>query len=108
MIFEEIYRQDIEKFIDQFRAYEKEGVLEDTFLCGQCYWFAFMLQGRFKELDIVYEPVECHFLAQGHGRLYDIRGDVTELYMDEPHEFYAEEVFLEIRSVVEGCILKIS
>lgn len=63
---------------------------EDTFLHGCCYWFAFILHKRFA-LDIVYEPVEGHFLAISPGmgipckpnrvhHIFDIRGDVTDLY----------------------------
>lgn len=109
MIFgEEKRRQEIEKFISQFKRYEANGVLENTFLYGQCFWFAHILQGRFPELEIIYEPVAGHFLAQGYDHLYDIRGDVTELYHDDPCEFYSEEVFLESPAIVDGCILKVS
>ena len=65
---------------------------EDTFLYGCCYWFAFILRSRFG-LDIVYEPVEGHFLARAFlpseirdgvvsysECFFDIRGDVTAMY----------------------------
>ena len=64
----------IVKFISRFRG------SEDTFLHGCCYWFAHILMVRFG-LEVVYEPVEGHFLARGcNGKFYDIRGDVTSNY----------------------------
>ena len=72
---------------------------EDVFLHGCCYWFALILHERFG-LEIVYEPIEGHFLAtkmfveynnDGSAsyryRRYDIRGDVSDMYRG--HEVYS-------------------
>ena len=84
---------EVVRFIQRFNG------AEDVFLHGCCYWFAWILQQRFGA-EILYEPVEGHFLAfipyiatcwPGHseenvdpsdGRLYDVRGDVSHIYAD--------------------------
>ncbi len=56
---------------------------EDVFLHGCCYWFAEILEQRFfveSKAAIKYEPVEGHFVTEIDGKLYDVRGDVTEMY----------------------------
>lgn len=76
-------------FISRFKG------SENTFLFGCCYWFAHILHERFG-LSIVYEPEEGHFLATGPTgtlcdgvvttrgtHIFDIRGDVTDLYYDK-------------------------
>jgi len=52
---------------------------KDVFLYGMCYWFAYILRGRFGGTTM-YEPVENHFVQEIDGRLYDASGDVTEQY----------------------------
>lgn len=94
-------------FIRQFRAYEQNNVLEDTFRKGFCYWFAYILAGRFPGAQIMYEPIEGHFITEIGGRLYDVRGDVTDLY-PAPQKFYSEEYCCESPTILKGCILKTS
>lgn len=51
-------------------------------LHGNCLIFANLL----KELvggEIIYIPNEFHFVLRNKGKLYDIRGNVTNLYIDE-------------------------
>ena len=67
---------EIINFISHFKG------SEHVFLNGCCYWFAQILHERFG-LSIVYEPIDGHFMAMGIGRfLFDIRGDVTDIYKD--------------------------
>ena len=98
---------EVEDFIRKFKIYDQNGVLESTFLNGFCYWFAYILAGRFVGAEIYYEPIDGHFITEIDDRLYDIRGDVTDLY-PPPRNFYSEEYCLECPSIVDGCILKIS
>lgn len=60
---------------------------ENTFLHGCCYWFAYILREEYGA-EILYEPVEGHFLSSltidEEPHLFDIRGDVTELYLSKP------------------------
>lgn len=63
-------------FIAQFRG------SEEVFLSGCCYWFAHILTYRFLDGEIVLALAENHFMARIWDRLYDVRGDVTDLYPD--------------------------
>ena len=44
---------------------------------GNCYWFAVILTQRFPYLDILYLPVENHFVAGVSGVYYDWTGEIT-------------------------------
>lgn len=60
--------------------------VQDCFLFGCCYWFAFILSVRFAEHkpEIVIDYVANHFGCRINGVVYDIRGDVTAMYNWEP------------------------
>lgn len=98
-------RDKIVKFIEDFKQYDTDGTLEKTFLNGYCYWFAYMLDGRFLNARIQYEPIEGHFVTEIDGRYYDIRGDVTDIYK-ESKVWYSEDYCFEFDSIVNGCIMK--
>ena len=95
----------VNKFIKDFCQYDKHGEVAKTFLNGYCYWFSKMLDGRFLYGEILYEPVEGHFVYKLYDHYYDIRGDVTEEYAGK--KFYTEEECLDIPSIVIGCMTKI-
>lgn len=90
-------------FISKFKSYEKDEVLEKTFLKGYCYQFAIILKDRF-DGEILYEPIEGHFVTMIGDKLYDIRGDVTSLYKDK--NLIPKEEYLQINNVIKGCLLK--
>ena len=48
-----------------------------TFLNGNCYWFARILQLQFPYLSIFYLPIEGHFIAGNLGKYYDATGAVV-------------------------------
>ena len=98
---------EVEEFIQNFKEYEKDGVLEKTFTQGWCYWFATILASRFSNYgaEILYEPVRGHFITLIGNRYYDIRGDVTD-EMIPYRELYTEAYCMEMPSIVNGCILK--
>ena len=98
-------RNTILKFIEGFKMYDEDGTMEKTFLNGYCYWFARILADRFSSAHVQYEPIEGHFLTEIGGRLYDIRGDVTDLYR-RSMVWYSEDYCYEFQSIVDGCILK--
>ena len=78
--------KEIEDFIKHFSG------AEDTFLHGCCFWFARILEEEFAwkyHTQILHAPIEGHFVTriwgrQGPARLFDIRGDVTDLYTNVP------------------------
>ena len=104
----EVFSLEIHKkiaaFIENFKRFEQNNVLLDTFLNEYCYWFAVVLVERFSGGRIVYEPVEGHFIAQVASRYYDIRGDVTELYAGK--ELWCEQQCVETDSILREQILK--
>ena len=96
--------ETIIKFIDNFKSYDSSNVLENTFLGGYCYYFAVILKERFKG-DILYDPIEGHFLFYHKNELYDIRGCVTSIY--DIHNLYEESEWIDQWSIVKGAILKL-
>lgn len=78
---------DIIHFISKFKDAQK------CFLNGCCYWFARILFHRFMgeylaTITICYNQVDGHFVTRfffpmvNIVRLFDVRGDVTDLYHD--------------------------
>ena len=61
-------------FISDFKQKYPEA-MEDTFLHGYCYWFAFILAACFNG-NVCYEPVDNHFFAWIQGEYYDITGQL--------------------------------
>lgn len=50
------------------------------FTNGNCYWFSFILSGRFPEGEVMYDSIINHFGYRINNRIYDITGDVTNKY----------------------------
>lgn len=71
-------REEILYFIGHFQK------AAEIFTGGCCYWFAYILKGRFPDAEFVYLPVTGHFVSRIDNRLYDATGDVTEAFADEP------------------------
>lgn len=72
-------REKILFFIDNFKKYEKEDVLLNTFTKGYCYYFCLILNTRFGG-NILYDEKEGHFVTKIGNYIYDIRGDITNFY----------------------------
>ena len=72
-------RDVIENYIKQFRDFGPQVV--DCFSNGMCYQFMTILRKRFGPFCTtpMYDPVMNHFATQIEGRIYDIRGDITDL-----------------------------
>lgn len=93
------------EFINNFKRLHPQEI-EDCFLCGNCYWFAQILQLRFGG-QICYLPIENHFLAKIGERYYDISGEITEfsekVYLWEEYMWQDE---LETQRIIKYCILQ--
>ena len=89
----------IERFISLFGN-------DDRFMTGLCYWFVYILKGRFPNGEIWYDQIENHFYYVVDDVAYDVRGKVvlpsTAMRWDE-YEVYDE---LDYQRVVKYCILK--
>lgn len=74
--------KDVLSFIDRFTENGTKQEVIDTFSYGCCYWFAKILWCRFvhytSNCDIVYDQVINHWACEIEGRIYDIRGDITD------------------------------
>lgn len=68
----------IENFINKFKHIYPEDA-EYLFLYGDCYYFAVILKERFSNAIIKYLIIDNHFITEIDGRLYDIRGDITDI-----------------------------
>ena len=99
---------EIEKFISDFKQYERSHVLFNTFSYGYCYYFAVILKARFPQGEIMYHHTNHYMLGLG-GRLYDITGDCTDKYDDNMlckwDELNDEDSLLYNR-LVRDCIIK--
>lgn len=67
----------IEKFISDFKKFDSGKEIVDCFSLGYCYWFSYILKGRFPKGEIYYDPVENHFIFKYNDCLYDISGNCT-------------------------------
>ena len=78
---------EIEKFIEAFANYGYDAV--KCFRDDCSYWFAFILFKRFETLAekpvIEYSQASNHFVTKINGKLYDITGDVTNIF-NQPHQ----------------------
>ena len=72
---------EINKFLKRFHDSDN---VDEVFTSGCCFWFAYILVGRFHLDDayMVYSQKYNHFGAMIDGRVYDVTGDVTETYDD--------------------------
>lgn len=82
---------------------------EFTFLNGCCYWFCYILTARFGGITL-YEPVEGHFIQKIGDAFYDVRGEVTDKYINNEKllcwESYESVDSLHYSHIVRDCIMK--
>lgn len=74
---------DVLMFIGRFST-DGQGTrweVVDAFTRGCCWWFAFILKTRFADQnpEIVIDLAANHFACRIQGRVYDIRGDITDM-----------------------------
>lgn len=98
-----------EEILDFIAKFQNGTEVRRLFTNGQCYWFSRILFERFRG-DIMYLPVSNHFVFRPFSRasLFDIEGDVTEEYSNEPiyrwdeYQYFDE---LDAGRVYNQCIL---
>lgn len=73
---------EIKAFISTFTTYGQD--VKNWFIREGCYWFAHILAERFFNTNekpiIMYIPTMNHFVVNIKDRLYDVTGDVTDIY----------------------------
>lgn len=99
-------QNEVFRFIDRFTNRGKLEQVIEAFTCGCCYWFARILEERFKQVigtEIVYDAVMNHFATRIAGRVYDITGDVTDAYRWEPWSDFSDES--QRKRIVRDCVM---
>ena len=97
-------------FISHFTFKGKYQQVIDSFTCGNCYWFAFILNHRFDTYNtfIVYDNIENHFGCYIEGKVYDITGDITDKYgwlcWDEMYNIDPAHY----KRILRDCVLQIN
>lgn len=89
----------IEKFIALFDNDEK-------YMNGLCYWFAYILKGRFPQGEIWYDQIENHFYYIIEAIAYDVRGAVDLPTTAKRWDEYKNCDLLDYQRVVKYCVLK--
>ena len=98
---------DVLMFIGRFstdgRKIRKDTI--ETFTCGCCWWFAYILSVRFFEYNprIMIDYVANHFGCKIGEEVYDITGIVTKEYKWKPWDECADEALK--RRIIEDCIM---
>lgn len=79
-----------------------------TFTQGCCYWFAFILNERFKSFypTIMVDQVENHFGTKIGNVVYDITGDVSDDYDWDFFSAIEDEAYL--KRLQRDCIDKLT
>ena len=100
---------DVLMFIGRFSTdghWERVQVVE-AFTQGCCFWFARILEERFREeygAYIVVDYVANHFATRiGGDRVYDITGDVTEGHTWEPWAACSDHLLRQ--RITDDCIM---
>jgi hypothetical protein len=90
---------DVERFIRLFDNDQK-------FINGLCYWFAYILKGRFPEGEMWYDQIENHFYFVINNEAYDVRGKIQLPKTAMRWCDYEGFDFLDYNRVIKYCILK--
>lgn len=96
-------RKEVLKFIKQFQNPSTIKVFTE----GCCYWFAVILNRRFKQQHptIMYHPINNHFAVRIDGTLYDITGEIDSKDFWEWRKF-ANLDYLVTETIYRDCIYK--
>ena len=79
---------------------------DERYLSGLCYWFAYILKGRFPEGEIYYDPIMNHFYFVHGDDVFDVRGRVELPPKAMKWDEYRDFDVLDYQRVVRDCILK--
>lgn len=92
------------EFINEFAKAGPQ--VKDCFLHGNCFWFAYILRGRFPKGYIVYDAVANHFGFKLNDEVYDITGKVSDLYNWESWGAYHLKDPKHAERIEKYCIKK--
>jgi len=95
--------ENIIHFIDGFKKYNSQAIIK-LFTEGYCYWFTYILQGRFGG-NIVMDKHGEHFMIEINNRIYDINGEVkcdNFIYFDQ----YESIDPTHYKRIIRDCVNK--
>ena len=92
----------ITNFLKRFHPTDQ--TVDSVFTNGCCYWFAIILNIRFPNSKIMYDPIVNHFVTKINGNCYDITGDVTDKYNVVEWDTYALDDNLYRNRIIRDCI----
>lgn len=97
-------RFEVLDFLSQFTSNGHRQQVVDAFTSGCCYWMAYILAERFKTLSavIMYDEVMNHFGTMIDGVVYDVTGDVTDMYDWHPWAELKDDALR--RRIIRYCI----
>ena len=97
------------EFINHFTFNGKYKQVIESFTCGNCYWFAFILKERFAVHDayIVYDDIANHFGCYIDGRVYDITGNITDDYVWTDWDVMYDIDPVHYKRIVRDCVLQV-
>lgn len=103
--------QEVLQFINNFFANDKNDISRESFVCGNCYWFAAILKNRFPtKLPVIwYDTISNHFVTAICGVLYDAYGTyvpTNPMTIDEFNAFYIWEDYKQIDPIHAARIIK--
>lgn len=93
---------NVNDFIHYFHHVSQTQNITEVFTSGCCYWFAYILCGRFPEAKLMYDLAANHFVAEIGGKLYDITGEVTDQYNVIEWDKYDDSLHKE--RIIRDCV----
>ena len=109
MIKKYIGKKVVLQFINDFKRLNPE-VIETLFTKGYCFWFAYILRGRFDFANyhsvIYYNDIDNHFICRIGKYFYDITGEVKDIKNFVPWEDYQCKEYSNSLGIFKYCILK--
>lgn len=106
---EKITNPTIEQFINNFRIQNKVETV-DSFMNGNCYYFALILKNLYPHGTIEYDTLDGHFIYHYLGKYYDVYGchtynNVKNIVNWETYSNYDINHYIRI---LRDCIYKCS
>ena len=89
----------IEKFIALFNG-------DTKYMDGLCYWFTYILKGRFPDGEIWCDPIRNHFYFVIDNAAYDVCGKVDLPDKAIKWNEYEQYDALDYQRAVKYCVLK--
>lgn len=103
MALDEVKTADITNEIERFiRLFDND----QKFINGLCFWFAYILKGRFPNGEIWYDQIENHFYFVIKNKAYDVSGSVQLPITAMRWSDYEAFDYLDYNRVIKYCILK--